>query len=139
MKWYHTYLLHPELDRTEAIIRQHLYWPGIRGAVHKEVTRCDVCQRAKRSTTKNGKLPANMAEETPRSKPFVDLIGPYKIHRKWKYPLILKSITMIDPVTRWFEVTQYSNKKAMTIAKLVETTWMVWYPCPLDITYDQGG
>ena len=50
---------------------------------------------------------------------------------------------MIDPVTGWFEVTKYSHKKAMTIAKLVETvwktTWLIRYPWPVEITYDQGG
>ena len=29
---------------------------------------------------------------------------------------------MIDPVTVWFEVIQYDDKIAITIAKLVETT-----------------
>ena len=29
VKWYHTYLLHPGMDRIEAIIHQNLYWPGI--------------------------------------------------------------------------------------------------------------
>ena len=47
--WYHTYLLHPEMDRTEAMIFQHLYWPDIRYAVQKEVNNCDTCQRTKRS------------------------------------------------------------------------------------------
>ena len=28
---------------------------------------------------------------------------------------------MIDPVSGWFEVTQYRDKKAMTIKNLVET------------------
>ena len=27
--WYHTYILHPGMDRTEAMIRQHFYWPSI--------------------------------------------------------------------------------------------------------------
>ena len=45
---------------------------------------------------------------------------------------------MIDPVTGWFEVRQYSNKKTMTIANLLETTWLVWYPWPVEIMYDQG-
>ena len=45
---------------------------------------------------------------------------------------------MIDPVTGWFEVTQYNKKRAMAIAKLVETTWLSRYPRPMDITYDQG-
>ena len=52
VKWYHTYILHPVLDRTEAMIWQHLYWPGIREAVHKENNRYDVCQLTKRSTKK---------------------------------------------------------------------------------------
>ena len=67
------------------------------------------------------------------------MIGPYKIRRKGKEPIILKAITMINPVTGWFEVTQYSNKKATTITNLVETTWMVRYTWSVDITYDRGG
>ena len=32
---------------------------------------------------------------------------------------------MIDSVTGWFEVNKNNDKKAMTIATLVETKWMV--------------
>ena len=80
-----------------------------------------------------------MTEETPWNKLCVDLIGPYKIRRKGKEPLILKALTVIDPVTGWFEVMQYRDKKSMTIANLVETMWMVQYPWPVEITYDRGG
>ena len=48
-----------------------------------------------------------------------DLIGPYKKRRKGKEPLELKSATMIDLVTGWFEILQYSDKKSMTIKNLV--------------------
>ena len=33
LHWYHRYLLHPGMDRTEATIRQYLYWTDIRDAV----------------------------------------------------------------------------------------------------------
>ena len=46
---------------------------------------------------------------------------------------------MIYPVNGWFEITQYSNKKAMTIVKLVETTWLFRYTQQVEITYDRGG
>ena len=46
---------------------------------------------------------------------------------------------MIDPVTRWFKITQYNVKKATTIANLVETTWLVLYPRPAEIMYGRGG
>ena len=45
---------------------------------------------------------------------------------------------MIGLVTGWFEITQYSNKTEMKIVNLVETKWLVRYPWPVDITYDQG-
>ena len=45
---------------------------------------------------------------------------------------------MIKPITGWFEVLRYDDKKAITIAKLVETTWMSRYPRSIEITYDQG-
>ena len=77
-----------------------------------------------------------MAEETPLNKLCVDIIGPLKIHRKGKEPLILKSVIMIYPITGWFEMKQYSDKKATIIKKLVETTWLVRYPWPVEITYN---
>ena len=46
---------------------------------------------------------------------------------------------MIDSITKYFEVTQYNNTKAMTIANLVKTMWLVSYPRPVEIMYDQGG
>ena len=98
-----------------------------------------MCQPTKRSTKKYGKLPAKLPEEIPWNKIYVDLIGPYKICRKGKETLILKYVTMIDPVTGWFEITQYHNKKSMIIVNLVETTWLVRYPWTVEITYDQGG
>ena len=45
---------------------------------------------------------------------------------------------MIDPVTGWFEITQYYDKIAIKIANLVETMWLTRYPRPMEITYDQG-
>ena len=71
------YLLHPGLDQTEASISQHLYLPGIKDALYKEVMYCDTCQHTKRSTKKYGKLPVKLAEKTPWNKLCVDLIGSY--------------------------------------------------------------
>ena len=42
---------------------------------------------------------------------------------------------MINPVTGWFKVTQYNDKKFMTIANLVQTMWLSRYPWPSEITY----
>ena len=59
---YHKHLLHTGTNIMEAVIRQHLYWPGIRYSVRKELENGDTCKRKKRSNKKYGKLPANEAE-----------------------------------------------------------------------------
>ena len=87
---------------------------------------------------KYGKVPAKLAEETTWNKLYVYLIGPYKIRRKGEEPIFLKAVTMIDPATAWFEITQHNDKKAMTVANLVGTTWLVPYPWQVEITYDLG-
>ena len=46
---------------------------------------------------------------------------------------------MIDQVTGRFEIIQYTDKKAMTIANLVKTTWLVRYQWTVEITHYQGG
>ena len=68
----------------------------------------------------------------------VNLIGPYKIERKGQTPLILQAATMIDPATGWFKIAEYNDKRAATIADLVEQSWLARYPRPSIITYDQG-
>ena len=60
--WYHTYLFHPIMDRTEAMIRQHFYWPSIRNSIRNEVTNCDTYQCTKLLNIKYGKLPSKEAE-----------------------------------------------------------------------------
>ena len=51
------------------------------------------------------RLPDKLAEETPQNKLCAYIIGPYKIRIKGRDTLILKAVTMRDPLNRWFEVT----------------------------------
>ena len=50
----------------------------------------------------------------------------------------MKAVTIIDIITGWFKITQYEDKRAISIANLVETMWLTRYPRPTEITYDQG-
>ena len=45
---------------------------------------------------------------------------------------------MIDPVTGWFKITQYNDRRAMSIANPVETMWLSRYPRSMEIIYYQG-
>ena len=77
-----------------------------------ELTNCDTCQRTKWSNAKYETLQAKECEGIRWNKLCVYLIGPYIIRRKGnKETVIIKSITTIDSVTGWFEITQYDDKK----------------------------
>ena len=98
----------------------------------KSVTRASVIQRFK----KNGKVPTKLVDEKSWNKLCVDLIVPSNISRTGKKPLIIKSVTKIDTVIGWFEVTPYDDRKVTMIANLVETMWLSRYPWTSEITYD---
>ena len=138
LQWYHEYLLHPGINRTVETISQHLYWPTLRDDVKSYIKTCDRCQRFKKQRKKYGHLPEKIAEGEPWDKLCVDLIGPYTIGRTGGNDLKLQALTMIDPATGWFEIVEYSNKRAITIANLVEQVWLSRYPWPQVINYDQG-
>ena len=88
---------------------------------------------------KYGKLSDNLSEEIPWNKLCVDIIGPYVIRRKCnKENLHLKAVMIIDSVTGWFEIAQYEDRRAISTANLVETTWMYRYPRLIRSTYDKG-
>ena len=140
IEWYHTYLMHPGATRTEETIKQHLYWPGLQDEVKAAVTKCATCQKRKKQIRKFGHLPEKVAEAEPWEKLCVDLIGPYTIRRKGKHKpdLQLKAVTMIDPATGWFEIATYDDKRSMTVANIVEHTWLSRYPRPSEVTVDRG-
>jgi transposase InsO family protein len=137
-KWYHTQLCHPGETRTEETICQHFTWKNLRQTVKNVCQKCHTCQITKRSTKHYGLLPEKVAEATPWEKLCVDLIGPYKLKQKGRKSLELWCVTMIDPATGWFEMKQLENKEAITVANIVETTWLSRYPWPTIINYDRG-
>ena len=44
---------------------------------------------------------------------------------------------MIDPATGWFEMHELCKKQAITVANIVEQTWLSRYPWPTQIVFDQ--
>lgn len=86
--------------------------------------------------SKYGHLPAKEAEAEPWDKLCVDMIGPYTI--KGKKPLMLWCVTMIDAATGWFEMQHVKDKEAITVAAVVETTWLTRYPWPTQLIFDKG-
>jgi transposase InsO family protein len=91
----------------------------------------------KKQRKKYAHLPPKKAEELPWSRVNVDLIGPYVV-RTPTTTHTLRALTMINPVTNWFEVTDIIDKSADTVMESFNNTWLTRYPRPQYIGYDNG-
>ena len=84
-------------------------------------------------------LPPKEAEAVPWEKLCVEMIGRYTIRNKnINNELTLHCVTMLDPATGQFEMKPTSEKDSMTVANIVETTWLSRYPWPQEIVFDRG-
>ena len=140
VEWYHTALMHPGESRTELTLGQHYTWKGMRKTVQDVCRRCASCQLNKTSHQKMGLLPEKTAEDIPWERVCVDLIGPYTIGdvKKKDDVTVLHCLTMIDPVTGWFEIAEIPAKTADVVINVFETTWLTRYPFPSDVVMDRG-
>ena len=131
----------------------------------KRCKECKECQKHKPRKTKYGKVPPkNVGTLQPWDTVHTDLIGPYSITTQQFQPdgsqkevtLQLTCMTMLDPVTGWFEIVevpsyitnQVKNNKVTTetiidksaarISRLFEQTWLSRYPRPKTVIFDNG-
>ena len=105
MNWYHHYLQHPGASRMERTLGSVVYWPGMSKDIRRLCTTCKLCQLAKRTKGKYGKLPPKDLELRPWHTVCVDCIGPFTI--KTKNPKTkeirnrtVRALTIIDPANR---------------------------------------
>ena len=65
LNWYHHYLQHPGASRMENTLGSVVYWPNMSKEIRRLCTTCKLCQLAKRTKTKYGKLPPHDLEMRP--------------------------------------------------------------------------
>ena len=139
VQWYHELLMHPGETRTELTMGQHFTWKGMRNTVTDICGKCQACQLQKPKLKRLGHLPPKLPEEIPWECLCIDLIGPYTIGSKAKSDeTTLHCLTMIDPVTGWFEIAEIPAKRADEIINVLEQTWFVRYPRPAEVIMDRG-
>jgi hypothetical protein len=134
---YHELLQHPGMTRMEATIRHVFEWKGLRESVEKHCSTCHVCQLTKKQRKKYGLLPPKEAEATPWKRVNVDVVGPYTVRTPTKTYQLL-AMTMIDPVTSWFEVAPLAESTSFETQKAFDSYWLSRYPRPKEIGVDNG-
>jgi hypothetical protein len=134
--WYHTYLQHPGITRTEATPRQNLAWPNLKKDVEAAVNNFHECKIGKKVRKKYGELPEKLAEiYISWNRVDVDLIGPLPINTSSRKKELL-ALTKIDPSTGWFEVKYVKNKSAKESMNTFDDVWLSIYPIPEYIGFD---
>jgi hypothetical protein len=126
--------------------------------------KCKVCQKHKLKRTKYGQLPPKNIGDllVPWETVHIDLIGPYSINAQQfqtngtttAKEFQLTCMTMIDPVTGWFEIAEVPtfiiedvktktfresiDKTSARISRLFDQQWLSRYPRPKKVIFDNG-
>ena len=102
---------------------------------------CHTCQMSKNSGRKKyGLVPEKKGETTKWSQVNVDLWDPKTIRNKNGKDYKIHVMTMVDPVTRWFELSQLKDKPDTFVwMKRFDSAWLARYPRPREIGFDNGG
>ncbi len=135
---YHTLLQHPGMTRMEATIRHVFDFRGLREKVEEHCGTCHICQITKKQRKKYGLLPIKEVEEClPWKRVNVDCVGPYTVKTPTKQ-YELKAMTMIDPITGWFEIAPLPTISSYETQKAFDSYWLSRYPRPQEVGVDNG-
>ena len=86
-------------------------WKGLKADVKRVCKHCHVCQMSKNSSRKKfGLVPEKKREMFKWSRVNVDLWGPKIICNKNSKDYKIHVMTIVDPVTGWFELAQLKDK-----------------------------
>ena len=138
--WYHTMLIHPGQKRMLETISLVYTWRGLQKQVIDRCKHCKICQMSKKAGKKKyGLLPEKESELTKWKRVNVDLWGPKTIKNVNGFDYELRVMTMVDPVTGWFESTQlYGPPTAYRCQEILDNVWLARYPRPKEIGFDNG-
>ena len=104
LDWYHKILIHPGEKRMIKIIKLVFTWSGLNTQVKELVRTCHECHLFKQASEKKyGLLPPKNAELIRWNRVNADLWGPKLVVNINGFTYKLHVMTMVDPVTGWFE------------------------------------
>ena len=107
LEWYHNILIHPGEKRMIETIKLVFTWSGLNKQVKQLVKTCHECQMYKKAGKKNySLLPPKDAESIRWNRINVDLWGPKSVVNSNGFTYEIHVMTMVDPVTGWFEQQQ---------------------------------
>jgi transposase InsO family protein len=125
---------HMGIRRTLAGVRTRFFWPKLRDAIQKWISRCAVCASRKPSLKKRrGPLQRYMVGE-PMERVALDVSGPWPLSESGnKYILVVT-----DHLTRWSEAYPIADQEARTISEVFVTQFIARFGCPMLVHTDQG-
>ncbi|KAA3677531.1 uncharacterized protein DEA37_0011338 [Paragonimus westermani] len=130
----HVELGHAGQQRTEAGVRQRLWWLKIHEDVVCNCANCKICAQTKPPTVAPRAPLQTVATVDPDHRVGVDVMGPLPTSRTGnKYILVI-----VDYFTKWCEAFLMPNQKAPTITSLPVNEWVALFGTLIELHSDQG-
>jgi RNase H-like domain found in reverse transcriptase/Integrase zinc binding domain len=121
----HLYLKHPGQNQMENALKSIYWWNNMREDIALYVKTCRNCQLCKKLRKKYGHLPPkDMEASVPWNLVNINLVGPLSVKTKSKHKFVLNALTMIDPATGWFEISEIKERTMEHVAKVFDNVWL---------------
>jgi transposase InsO family protein len=127
----HDRLGHQGLDRTLAMLRQRVYWPGITKDVEHYVKQCERCAVNRRQTVQPAM--GHLLASRPLQILAMDFTKLEKASDGREDVLILT-----DVFTKFTQAIPTRNQEAITVAKILVSEWFNRFGVPERLHSDQG-
>jgi Integrase core domain. len=166
LDWYHHNLYDPRGQCLANTIASMCYWKGLTYQVGQVARKYPMCQKCKVNRYAHLPPPKEIDVLTPWSSVHIDLKGPYHITALQNKPglktesmdFCLLLMTMVNPVTRWFEVVQVPifdivwkdnsltdtrdkstlDKSSARISQMFNQAWLSGYSRPNKVIFNNG-
>jgi hypothetical protein len=90
----------------EGAMNAAMYCKSMRTTIRSITRSCRSCQINKKWSLKYGHLPAKTIISNPWECLCVNLIGPYILKGKDNLEIYFMALTLINPASSWFEITE---------------------------------
>ena len=126
-------LSHPSAKITLCQLNKHFVWKGMRKDCNLWAKACLACQKAKITRYNHTPLQAYPPSSTKFNDVHIDITGPLKVSRGFKYILVV-----IDRFSRWFIASPLVDTKASSVIDCFMLNWVANYGVPAIIVSDRG-
>lgn len=114
--------------------KRKYYWPGLDADIRKFISKCEMCQKMKKSRYTRQPMTITTTALAAFDKVFLDLVGPLDRDESGNCYIL----TLQCELTKYIEAYPLPNKETITVAKAFVNNFILRFGIPKSVATDRG-